>query len=297
METLMIVILLGAGGLVLGSFAGAQVWRLRAKQLLADKAAGEAYDAKEYKKLSGLSKQHGAQDRSCCLACGHQLAWYDLIPLISWLSISGKCRYCHKSIGYMEPLIELGTAATFMLSYLYWPFGLSSGLEWLRFALWLIACVLMAILFVYDAKWFLLPFRINVALIAVGVLFLLVTVLIAPFGGAQWLSLLGAIAILAGIYYVFSLFGWTGLGDSILGLGLAVLLMTWDKAFLTVFLANLLGTLMLVPLMARGKVQRGMHVPFGPFLITAAIITFLWGPLIIATALDWSSVLMNSLMV
>lgn len=297
METLMIVLLLGAGGLVFGSFAGAQVWRLRAKQLVEDKEAGEPYDIHELKRLQVLTKRHGADDRSRCLSCSHQLAWYDLIPLFSWLSIGGKCRYCHKQIGYMEPLIELGVAAIFVLSYAYWPFGLTTWLEWTRFALWLAACVLMAILFVYDAKWSLLPFRINLALGIVGVIYMLVTMCIYPFGAGQWVSLAGAIAILAGLYYLFSLPGWSGLGDSILGLGLAIILLDWQKAFLAVFIANLLGTLAVLPLLARGKIQRRMHVPFGPFLIMGGVIALLWGPGIISATLDWSSALMNSLMV
>lgn len=201
---LMIVMLLGAGGLVFGSFAGAQVWRLRAAQLAEDKAAGEEYDAKEYKRLGVLTKHRGVEDRSRCLSCGHQLAWYDLAPLISWVSVKGKCRYCRKPIGYMEPLIELGVAAAFILSYVFWPFGLGTWLDLIRFTLWLIACVLMAILFVYDAKWSLLPFRINIALSVVGVAYLLTTLLISPFTATQWASLGGSVAILAGLYYLFS---------------------------------------------------------------------------------------------
>lgn len=284
-------------GLVLGSFVGAQIWRLRARQLVEDKVAGEPYDAHEYKRLIALTKHHGVDDRSRCLSCGHVLAWHDLLPLASWLSIGGRCRYCRKPIGKMEPMLELGMAAVFVLSYFYWPYALGSTLDWVRFGIWLIACVLMAILFVYDAKWSLLPFAVNIGLVAVGVAFLLVSAAIAPFGIEQWVSLAGAVGILAGLYFLFSLPGWVGLGDSILGLGLAALLMTWEGAFLALFVANLLGCLTLVPIAIRGKLKKGMHIPFGPFLILGTVTALLWGQAIILLIFSWSEVLLNSLMV
>ena len=89
-------------GLCFGSFAGASVWRLRARQLMQDKAIGDDVDTSEYKKLKKLTKQSLINDRSQCLNCNYILKWYDLIPVISWLSLAGKCRKCHKSIGYFE---------------------------------------------------------------------------------------------------------------------------------------------------------------------------------------------------
>lgn len=293
----MLVIILFVLGLMFGSFAGAQVWRLRARQLIEDKAAGEPYGTDEYKHLVELTKHHGTADRSRCLSCKHTLAWYDLIPLVSWLSLGGKCRYCRRSIGAMEPLAEAGLAVVFVCSYLYWPFALASSLDWVRFGVWLVACVLMTILFVYDAKWSLLPFGINIALVIVALVGLMISLIISPFEAVQWWSLLGGIGILAGLYFLFSLPGWVGLGDSILGLGLAILLMTWERAFLTLFIANLLGSLWLIPLVLRRKLKRHAHVPFGPFLILAAVIALLWGESIISNVFAWSNSLMNLFMV
>src|SRR3954468_7466811 len=95
MEQLLICVTLMILGLCLGSFAGATVWRLRARQLVEDKAEGEKVDGKEYKKLLPLTQTTTATDRSRCLHCGHTLAWYDLLPLVSWVSTKGRCRYCH----------------------------------------------------------------------------------------------------------------------------------------------------------------------------------------------------------
>src|SRR5690606_32843562 len=107
--------------------------------------------------LAPLSEATVATDRSRCLHCGHTLAWYDLVPLVSWLVQRGKCRYCGVSIGFFEPLMEVGVALVFVLSYLLWPAPLSSVLDISLFILWLVSVVLLAVLFAYDAKWFLLP--------------------------------------------------------------------------------------------------------------------------------------------
>ncbi|NCU38914.1 hypothetical protein EOL96_07750, partial [Candidatus Saccharibacteria bacterium] len=80
------LLVLAVFGLLAGSFAGAQTWRLRWAQLKADKVEGEPYDKKEYKRLQQLDHRNGRHDRSKCLACGEQLRWYDLLPLVSWLS-------------------------------------------------------------------------------------------------------------------------------------------------------------------------------------------------------------------
>jgi len=144
------LILIGILGAAFGSFAGAQVWRLRARQLIEDKKAGEKVSAKELKKLSPLIKK-ASKDRSRCLSCGHILAWYDLIPLVSWLLLRGKCRYCKKFIGWTEFFLEVGMAALFALSVFLWPMPLASFWQIMMLVLWLAALVLLAILFVLTS--------------------------------------------------------------------------------------------------------------------------------------------------
>ena len=87
-------------GLCLGSFAGASVWRLRARQLLNDNANGDIdkTEKKELKRLNKLVKKSVFNDRSQCLNCQYQLRWFDMLPLISWLSLKGRCRKCRKPI-------------------------------------------------------------------------------------------------------------------------------------------------------------------------------------------------------
>ncbi len=288
-----LIVVLGVLGALLGSFAGAQVWRLRAHQLVEDKREGEEVDAAELKRLKVLLRPT-LQDRSECLHCHHQLAWYDLIPVVSWVSLGGKCRYCRQPIGISEILLEVGLAAVFVCSYLLWQYPLDSMLHIAGFAVWLIACVIMAILFVYDAKWSLLPFVINIALIGVGVLFQ--AIMIASGVHLDIWSLVGGIMLLGGLYLMFSLFGWVGMGDGILGVGLALLLGKWQYAFLALFIANLLGCFMLIPLYMRRELHRQARIPFGPFMILGAFIVMLFGSWLLAMIFGPTGYLQNMLM-
>jgi prepilin signal peptidase PulO-like enzyme (type II secretory pathway) len=284
MPDLFIALSLGLFGLVLGSFAGATVWRLRARQLLFDRRAGEKVDAKEWKQLKPLTESRLSSDRSRCLHCGYTLRWYDLVPLISWLSLGGKCRNCRRPIGTFEPLIELGMAALFIISYLFWPFPIEDGVTIVLFASWLLASVGLVILFAYDRKWFLLPDSVNFSIIGVGLVSVLLTAVALDDWASVLLNALGSVAILSGLYlllYVVSRGRWIGFGDVKLGLGLGLLLGDWQLAFLALFLANLIGCLIVIPLMVQGKVTRTTQVPFGPLLILGAIIAKLFGMTII----------------
>lgn len=267
-------------GLVLGSFAGATVWRLRARQLVADKAAGERVDHAEYTKLKKLTKQNTANDRSRCLHCGYTLKWYDLIPLVSWLALRGKCRECRKPIGVMEPLIEIGTALFFVLSYLLWPFPLDGVLAIATFVLWLVAGVGLAILFAYDTKWYLLPDKVNFAVIGIGLVSAILMIIGSQDQVGATINVIGSVAVLSGIYFVLYLVSkgrWIGFGDIKLGLGLGLLLGDWQLAVIGLFFANFIGCLIVIPLMVKGKIQRQTHVPFGPLLIAGVIVAKLVG--------------------
>lgn len=267
-------------GLCLGSFAGALVWRLRAKQLKQDMVFGEKVNADECKHLDKLTKSSVFNDRSRCLSCGYVLKWYDLLPLVSWIILRGKCRKCHKPIGFLEPLVELGVAIFFVLSYAFWPYKLDDGLEIARLVLWLIASVPLAISFIYDAKWSLLDRRINYTLIIIGICSAMLLIIGAPNKLESLFSIIGSVLILSGLYYGLykvSSGKWVGDGDSVLGLGLALLLADWKLAFVALFSANLVGCIIVLPAMLMKKIKRDSRVPFGPLLILGFIVAGLAG--------------------
>lgn len=283
-------------GLVLGSFAGAQVWRLRARQLVQDKAEGVEYDKAEYKRLNELTKHKTSEDRSRCLSCHHTLAWYDLLPLVSWMSTNGKCRYCKKPIGWFEPLIELGTAVTFVIfSYVWISMVGTSTVALLLLALWLVALTMLIILFVYDLKWFLLPDVIMFPLIGLSVVITLLTIILINHGmngGTTLVSAVASVGILGGLYFalwVFSKGLWVGFGDVKLGVALGILLIDWKLALLTLFLANLIGTLVVLPGLLTGKMSRKTQVPFGPFLIIGFFVSMVAGHSLLDGYMSFSS--------
>lgn len=282
----MMYVIFGLLGAIFGSFVGAQVWRLRARQLKEDQQAGEKVDKKEMKRLSHLLGKGVKNDRSCCLHCSHVLAWYDLIPLVSWISLGGRCRYCRKFIGWTEILLEAGLAVLFVVSFAFWPGGLVDIWQWILLALWLVGLALLAILFVYDIKWMLLPDIINIPFIVIGVLFASIKMFLAVNFNEALMSLLGSLAILSGIYASLYLFSrmkygedgtWIGFGDVKLGLGLALFLGDWLMAFLALFAANLIGTLLVLPSMLRGKLKGSSRISFGPLLIVGFLVAWFFG--------------------
>lgn len=282
----LVVIGLFLVGSAMGSFAGAQVWRLRAKQLDLDKRTKQPFDKVEYNRLKPLLKKRLQEDRSHCLSCGHSLAWFDLIPVASWLSLGGKCRYCRQPIGYTEFILEVVVGGMFVASVLFWQGSLNDPLELIQLALWLVAIVALAINFVYDQKWFLLVSGLNWLLIACGLIFAGIAVYQSSDPLATSLSALLAVGVLGGIYailWAISSKRWVGEGDIFLGTGLALFLGNWPSAFVALFLANLIGTIVILPQLITGKLNRGSRVPFGPLLIAGAALAWFFGSHIV----DW----------
>lgn len=280
-------------GLVFGSFAAAQVWRLRARQLVIDKQAGEPYDKQEYIKLKPLMGKKQRDDRSRCLDCGHVLRVIDLIPLVSWTFRGGRCRYCKKPIGKFEPVAELVTAGLFVLSYVYWPFGFAHTFDVALFIMWLIMVVLLVVLAAYDTKWQLLPDVVNYSFITAAGVFIVLRFLHAH-PAVDLVSVIGSVGILAGIYavlYAISRGAWIGFGDVKLGIGLGLLLGDWRLAFLALFLANLIGMVIVLPGLLLKRLVGESRIAFGPLLIAGTLIAFWWGYPFIEWLFDKSALL------
>lgn len=270
-------------GAAIGSFAAAQVWRLRAHQLTADKTQGEKVSKQDIAEVKVLqtNKRSAVSDRSVCLHCGRQLAWYELLPVVSWIVARGKCRTCNTPIGKMEILAEVGLGALFVVSYLAWPYGFEThGIVLL--IIWLLIVTLLVVHWMYDAKWFLLLDKITLMITGLAALFVLFQ--LADKGElfmGQELQRIGwnllALPVFYGVLYLISRGKWVGLGDVKLLIPMALLLPNWTYGVLVIFLANLIGSLVLLPAMVTKKLSKTARVPFGPFLVAAFIISFLYG--------------------
>lgn len=271
----MVIVFIGVLGLCLGSFVNALVWRLRQRELVSE--------GKGSKKLA--KQLFKARSRSICPNCYHVLAVSDLMPVISYLALKGKCRYCHKPISWQYPLVELLTASLFVFSYAFWPYSFT-GIGAVVFGLWLLILTGLVALTVYDIKWMILPDEIIAVLsvIALAIFLINISGSINPLKDV-W-ALAGAILIGGGLFMaIFQLSGgkWIGGGDVKLGALIGLIVLSPAKAMLVIFLASLGGSVLALALMAIGRFNRKQVIPFGPFLIAATIITVLFG----ASILSW----------
>ena len=274
MFDLYLLLALGLVGLCFGSFVNAAVWRLKTRKDIVN-------------------------DRSECVHCHHKLAAQDLIPVVSWVLLKGKCRYCHKSISWQYPVVELAVTAFFVASYLAWPTQLNNTYAWFDFGLWLVYGVALAVLFVYDIRWQLLPDRIVKPLIVVGAVDFVARALYSQWSFQQFFGeLVLALSAICGFYWVLHFISkgkWIGFGDVKLGafMGLAL---GWQGALLALFAANFIGVLVLLPGLLSGRLSRTSKVPFGPFLIFGFIVAGLWGESITRTYFENIDLLVTALM-
>lgn len=159
----MIIVVLIVLGLCLGSFTNALVWRYHRQSEIKDNST--VSNANSDAELAGLSIATG---RSMCVHCHHVLAAKDLVPVISYLTLRGRCRYCRKLI-QDTPIPELLTPFLFVVSYLYWPYQLQ-GAGMFNFIMWLLFLVGFVALAQYDYRWYELPHDIVFPLVCLALL-------------------------------------------------------------------------------------------------------------------------------
>ena len=265
----MIVFALGIFGLIFGSFVSALTYRMHEQDALRGKKGSKAA-----KRRRELSMMHG---RSLCPHCGHVLAAKDLVPVLSWLWLRGRCRYCHARIPD-TPVPELLTGLLFGLSYAAWPYGFASpGAA--RFTLWLAVLVIFVALTVYDMCWSLLPDRLVFPLTGIVVVQVAAVAAIQHSFAALWLPAAGG-AVLFGLFWLLfqvSKGAWIGGGDVKLALALGMLAGTPYRALIVIFFASLIGTVISIPQLLQGRQGLTKQVPFGPPLMLATYIVVLWG--------------------
>jgi prepilin signal peptidase PulO-like enzyme (type II secretory pathway) len=258
-------------GLIIGSFLNCLIWRLH---------TGES--------LGG---------RSYCPKCKAKIAWYDNIPLLSFIFLRGRCRHCGEKISFQYPLVELATAVLFVLAFVIQFSGIkfSTGMAGLnKYSIynmqylllirnWFLIAV-MIVIFVYDLRWYLI----------LDVITLPACLVVSGFNlalGYSWQNLLFSGIIGAGFFLIQFLISrghWLGGGDIRLGL-LMGLVLGWPYVILAIFLAYVGGSLVGLSLVAASKKKWGAKLPLAVFLTPATIIIMFWGEQI----LNWYLRLIN----
>jgi leader peptidase (prepilin peptidase) / N-methyltransferase len=248
------------------------------------------------------AEQSIIRPRSRCPHCGHQLAWFENIPLLSWLVLRGRCRCCDERISVQYPLVELAVAFIWLLSVSQFGAGFTA------FRMATVTTVLLGVA-VTDAKHYLIPdgFTLFGLLFAVGTA---VYAAIVPGGaGGPFAGLYDAVigaCVGAGMIAIVGWLGEIAFRKEAMGMG-DMTLMAFvgamvgpNRAILTVFVGAAIGAaafiLIVYPVawfsrdrrVEQGELPLGPTpfepplVPFGVFLAPAAIVTLLWGNAVFA---------------
>lgn len=222
-----------------------------------------------------LPRSLGPGGRSICPNCKSRIAWYDLIPLLSFVFLRGRCRKCAKRISLTYPFVELLTALVFVQfarSVVLTPENLIFGL--------FILSVFIALAFI-DAKHFILPDAVVYALIIISVAFLF----LHP---AEVKEKLFGMVLFGGFFaFLFWLSGgkWLGFGDVKLAAAIG-LVFGWLDGLFVINLAVLTGAAFGVILMLLKRANMKTKIPFGAFLSGASIIFLLFGKIIYIIVID-----------
>ena len=207
--------------------------------------------------------------RSRCTACGHDLSWYENLPVVSYAWLRGKCRSCGAPFSMMYPLVELTTAAVFVVGY--WRYGASPMLA----ARLLFACAMIA-LFVIDLQHKILPNEITLPGVVVGLV-------LSGLTGPGWISSLIGIAVGAGTLFAIAEAYYQVRGEEGLGMGDVKMLamigafLGWKMVLLTLVLSSMSGSIVGVAILLVKKESLKYALPFGTFLAVGALISAVAG--------------------
>ncbi|MGM8213591.1 prepilin peptidase [Virgibacillus sp. W0430] len=209
-------------------------------------------------------------DRSACPNCNHPLSWFELIPVAAYFMLRGQCRACRKRISIIYPAIELSTGLLFAFSF----YKIGYELE-LLVALFFIS--LLMIIFVSDLTYMVIPNKILLFFLPIFILLRYVQPL-----DPWWSSIVGAAAGFAIIaFIIFVSRGGMGAGDMKL-FGVIGIVLGIGNVLLTFLLACMLGAIIGVMLLLLEKIERKQPIPFGPYIILAALISYFYGDRIVS---------------
>jgi leader peptidase (prepilin peptidase)/N-methyltransferase len=212
---------------------------------------------------------------SRCTHCGRSLAWYENVPVVSWLLLRGRCRTCREAVSWMYPLVEITTALVFLSGYLLY------GLTPLAAVRVLFASALV-VLFVTDLQHKVLPNAITVPGIVVG---FVCSLFVEP----GWRDSLIGIVIGGGVLFAIAEAYYRVRGQEGLGMGDVKLLgmigafLGWKLVLLTLVLASFAGSVAGGAMIVSGRGDMKYALPFGTFLAVGALVAAIWGIPIV----DW----------
>ena len=212
--------------------------------------------------------------RSRCPSCLQPIRWYDNLPLVSYLLLRGRCRFCHSPISPFYPLVEGLNGTLFVLLYL--KYGISSQL----FIYLLLASGLLVLIFI-DLRHRILPNYLTLPGIGLGFLLSFVNPAVEWWDSLLGIALGGGLLLLvAAVYYWWRKAEGMGMGDVKL-MAMVGAFLGWKLTLLTIVLGSLLGSLIGLALILKRRGDLRTALPFGTFLGAAAIGSLFFGQEII----------------
>jgi len=208
---------------------------------------------------------------SHCTSCGTQIRPYDLIPVVSYLVLGGKCRTCKSAISLRYPLVELVTGV--LMAVQYWKWGFS-----LRFVLFAALTAVLIVVTAVDLDHQLILDGFVLAIAALGVLYVFM-VQIPQSGLSALLDSLIGMLIGGGLFLLISAVSRGGMGGGDIKLMAALgLWFGWKMLLLLIFVAFIVGALVSAVLLFLRKKGKKDGIPFGPFIAAAAYFISICGP-------------------
>ena len=274
--------LLGLLGLLVGSFLNVVIHRL--PRMMELRWAAECAQLQAQTNTDG-DPPAAAQPfnlmvpRSRCPHCGHQIRWFENIPVISYLVLRGRCASCSAPISARYPLIELLNAGLF--AWCGWRWGLTAtALVWSGFA----AAVLALAAIDWDTT--LLPDDITLPLVWAGLLAAALNLSGTGLTQALWGAVGGYLSLWL-VYWGFKLAtGKEGMGYGDFKLFAALgAWFGWPALIPMILMASLIGAVVGIGMKVFSRLREGGYVPFGPFLALAGLTAMLFGPSSILAAI------------
>jgi leader peptidase (prepilin peptidase)/N-methyltransferase len=236
-----------------------------------------------YRLPAGLSLIHPP---SRCPHCLQRLRAYDNVPVLGWLWLRGRCRFCHSPIASRYPLVEAATGSLFVL--VFWSFDVPlPALGYWAFFSWLLALSLI------DLDTLTLPNSLTQSGLVIGLVFQAVLGWSVDASQSSVASYVmsGILGAVLGIWMfdLITLLGSIAFGQTAMGGGdakLAAMMgawLGWQQLLLASFLACAIGAFAGGGAIALGLISRRQPIPFGPFLALGAVLTAFLGDAIIST--------------
>jgi len=211
-----------------------------------------------------------AWPRSSCPRCGKRLAPRDLAPVLSYLALGGRCRYCREPISIQYPIVELATGLLFATVVAVHGVSLVS-LKYLIFV------SLLVVVAGTDINTRLIPNAVTYPGMAVG----FILSLFIP--GISFLQSIVGLLVCGGVVYLLAWASKGGMGGGDIKLmGMMGAFLGWDAGLLALFVGALLGSVVGIARIALGKQKRRDPMPFGPFLAVGGLISAFFAPSILS---------------